>query len=219
VTVSTAAIRAFVIDDIRVFREVLATLLRTHEGIEVVGFGPVCPAVLAHLAESSPDVTLVNVSLGASIRAVKAIRSAAPNSKVIGVGLPETEQDVVGHAEAGIAGYVSTDASPEDLIATVENVSRGEMPVSPRISSSLIHRVAVLAEGHASGTLACLTPRETEIARLVAQGLANKQIAQRLSIELRTVKNHVHHIFEKLGVSNRGAVIRIVFESALTSPD
>jgi len=111
---------------------------------------------------------------------------------------------VIACAEAGVSGYVTREASLDELTGVVESVARGESPCSPRISALLLRRVAETA-GRRTETDAArrLTRREAEIVGLIDEGLSNKQIAGRLSIELATVKNHVHSILEKLQVERR----------------
>jgi DNA-binding NarL/FixJ family response regulator len=114
------------------------------------------------------------------------------------------EDQVVACAEAGIAGYVDRDASLRDLVATVRSVARGELLCSPRIAARLMRRVAELADQpRPPQTPAHLTRREREVVALIDEGLSNKEIAQRLNIELPTVKHHVHNVIEKLGVRSR----------------
>ena len=107
--------------------------------------------------------------------------------------------------EAGAAGYLTRDASLRDLFAALSSAVRDEVLCSPRIVASLARRLARLAEQHATRpTPASLTAREAEVVGLLDAGLSNKEIATRLCIELPTVKNHVHHILEKLHVNRRG---------------
>jgi DNA-binding NarL/FixJ family response regulator len=121
---------------------------------------------------------------------------------------PQSEQEIVETAEAGICGYIPPDASIEDLMEAIERASRGEMMCSPRVAGTLARRIATLASGRGPlATSASLTARETEVVELLEIGLSNKQIARRLSIRLATVKNHVHSILAKLNVKRRGEAV------------
>lgn len=202
--------RVFVLEDVRVFRDALAQQLTEMPGVDVVGVGGVSQSTLAALEQSSADVTLVNVAERDGVASVREILAAAPEMKVLALGLPETEQEVIEHAEAGIFGYLPREGSLDDLAARLADVGRGEMPISAQVAASLLQRVAALAEGHREEALSALTPREVEIARLLGEGLSNKEIARQLTIELRTVKNHVHNILDKLQVSRRADVARLI---------
>jgi len=116
----------------------------------------------------------------------------------------DEERQALRCAEAGVAAFVTGEATGEQLLAAILDVGRGEFSCSPRISALLVERVRTLSQSAAAPTPhAHLTPRERAIADLVAEGLSNKEIAARLGIELCTVKNHVHHILEKLQVARR----------------
>jgi two-component system, NarL family, nitrate/nitrite response regulator NarL len=125
---------------------------------------------------------------------------------VVALGVSEDPDEVLECAEAGVAGYVSRRATVEDLVKTIEGVERGELCCSPRMAAEMFHRVAALAAGQAAARLFPLTVREQAIVQLISRGLSNKEIAHALSIEVATVKTHVHHILEKLGVPRRAAV-------------
>jgi two-component system nitrate/nitrite response regulator NarL len=118
--------------------------------------------------------------------------------------------DVVAIVEAGVAGYVPKEASVADLVSTLECVSRGEMPCSPRVAAGLSRRIAELAPDLDSLQRTSLTVRERQVLALVADDLSNKEIAQRLCIEVTTVKNHVHNMLEKLQVPTRHDAVALV---------
>jgi DNA-binding NarL/FixJ family response regulator len=111
---------------------------------------------------------------------------------------------VLACVEAGVSGYVPRTGSIEDLVAAIRSAVRGEARCPPVITSALMRRVATLANAGGAGHR--LTTRELEIAEHIALGMSNREIARRLGIELCTVKNHVHHMLEKLGVSRRADI-------------
>ncbi|HEX6228839.1 MAG TPA: response regulator transcription factor [Solirubrobacterales bacterium] len=121
-------------------------------------------------------------------------------------GIAESEDVVIRCAEAGVAGYVPHDATLEQLIEVLDAALRDEVVCSPRLAGTLLRRVGALAReiGPAGGSDVRLTARETQIVALIDEGLSNKEIAARLQIGTPTVKNHVHHILEKVGASRRG---------------
>jgi DNA-binding NarL/FixJ family response regulator len=198
---STVRARIFVITEVALYRESLARRLSDESGFAVVGTATSAAAALGEIRETSPHVVLIDLATPSELSHVRAIAAAAPGSRLIGIAVPETQRYVVDCAEAGIAGYVPAEASIADLMTTVAQVQNGGAPCPPRIAAGLFRR---LAERDAITQVPGLTPREQEILLLIDQGLSNKDIARRLKIEVPTVKNHVHHILEKLHVHRRG---------------
>jgi two-component system nitrate/nitrite response regulator NarL len=206
-------IRLFIVADIRLYREGLARCLQND--YEVVGTAAEGGEALHAVAECRPDVVLLDMAILESVPTIRAILDVAPGTKVVALALPETERHVIRCAEAGIAGYVPRDASLADLVSTIRNVASGETVFSPRMTASLLRRVAMLAaERPPEGQRPELTLRELEIVDLIDQGFSNKQIATRLVIEETTVKNHVHNLLGKLGVHRRAEAAAIVRRSA-----
>jgi two-component system nitrate/nitrite response regulator NarL len=159
------------------------------------------------IASKLPDVVLLEVLGSGSIPAIRLLGGIA-GVKVVALGMPEVESDLISYAEAGISGYVARDeGSIPELVATIKSVARGEMLCSPRMAATLLRRVATLASGPTVERLSVyLTPRQLDIIQLLERGLTNKEIARDLCIEVPTVKNHLRAIFEKLGVERRGQV-------------
>jgi two-component system, NarL family, nitrate/nitrite response regulator NarL len=206
------SVRVFVCHDVRIIRDALVVALQAHPAVDIAGWGRLCRSTVAALCELEPQIVLVGVSYGRAIDALRVLRTAAPSAGLIVLGLPESEADVLDHAEAGMAGYVKCDASLEELVATAADVAAGAFRLPPEISGALVRRLGALAAPRDGCELmAVLTVREEQIAGLVSEGLSNKEIAAALSIEVRTVKNHVHNILGKLRLSNRAALIRLVF--------
>jgi DNA-binding NarL/FixJ family response regulator len=136
-----------------------------------------------------------------------ALRAAHPAAPIVALGVDECEPSIVACAEAGVAGYVTREASIRDLLSTIHSAARGELRCSPQIAAALSRRVAALAAERTAGRpYGGLSQRELDVADLLALGLSNREITARLSIELSTVKNHVHNILEKLGVRGRADV-------------
>jgi two-component system nitrate/nitrite response regulator NarL len=199
-------IRLFVVSATRLYRDGLADILG-REGFDVVGTAPNALDDAASIERARPDVVLLEVVGTQSLPAVHAL--TASGAKVVALALPEVADDVLAYAEAGISGYVSRDAgSIADLVASVESVARGELLCSPQVAGALVRRVADLAaRATRPRPRALLTRRQLEIVGLIEAGLSNKEIARRLCIEVPTVKNHLHAIFEKLDVHRRGDAV------------
>jgi two-component system, NarL family, nitrate/nitrite response regulator NarL len=197
-------VRVVVVSDVPLYREGIAQILSATPSVEVSR--TVTIEALARLDAPDPDVALVDLTAGGGVAAVRAARDVLPDARVVALGVLESEAELLPLVEAGVAGYVSSGASSDELVDAVRSAARGECLASPRIVGGLMRHVAALAgrRGSSQGALPRLTSREREILGLIEQGLSNKEIARRLVIEVTTVKNHVHNILEKLGVTRRG---------------
>jgi len=194
-----------VVSDVRLYREGLAGALARRETITVVGTASSVAEALDQVGSLEPDVVVFDMATRGSLDGIRALAARAPGCKIVAFAVDELESEIVSCAEAGVAGYVPCEASIDDLAATVEGVSREESPCSPRVAATLFRRIAALASGsgHASSSGAVLSNREQQILMLIRNGLSNKEIALKLTIEVATVKNHVHSLLGKLGVTTR----------------
>jgi two-component system, NarL family, nitrate/nitrite response regulator NarL len=195
-------LRLLIVDDTRLHLEGLAGVLECQPQIGAVATAPDLDTALQHVTASSQDVVLVSTVMTRSRAVVQVLREAA-EVPVIAFGVTETEDEVVAWAEAGVAGYLFRSESLADLLAVVQSAARGETLCPPRMTATLLRRVTALASERLT-EVGRLTAREQEILQLIDEGLSNKEIARRLFIEVRTVKNHVHNILEKLHVRRRG---------------
>jgi two-component system nitrate/nitrite response regulator NarL len=191
----------FVVAPIRVHRESLSTVLNEAESISVVGTAPTVAEALPGLREFGSDVAVFDApmpeDIGLSPGAI-----ADPAVKLVAVGV--TEGEVLDWIEAGVSGCVAPEGSVEDLAAAVARVARGELVTPAEITARLIGRIRrLVAESPQAAEEGRLTPRQAQVLALVAEGLSNKEIAQRLSIQEQTVKNHMHRILRKFGVHRR----------------
>lgn len=201
-------IRVLLVNQIRLLCNVLAAVLEDESDMEVVG----CATSVGQALDLAPksDVILVNTRMpgGAALKLIRDIADAELPAKVLALGLAESKEQILQYVEAGAAGYVLKDDSVDDLLERIRAAHAGRAPVSPKIAAALISRVAEYAQlldqvETGVGEADDLTPRERETLDLIAQGLTNQQIAERLIIEVGTVKNHVHSILQKLDASNR----------------
>jgi two-component system, NarL family, nitrate/nitrite response regulator NarL len=198
--------RVLILAEVGVHREALARSLGRTRRCDVVAVAAGIEEAVAALEEAGPEVVLVDIPTPAGANAVRTLVAAAPEIKVVALGVPEDERNVIAFAEAGASGYVAREGSMDDLVAVVESVARGECLLPPDIAAKVFRRVATLArEPRLEPIQERLTARELDVLRLIEQGLSNKEIAKALSIELPTVKNHVHSILEKLNVRRRTA--------------
>jgi DNA-binding NarL/FixJ family response regulator len=196
----------FIVSDVRLYRDGLATALAREEQTDVVGTAESAAQALEPVAELRPDAVLVDVSAPGGVDGVRVLVAAFPDARVVALAISDVEREVVACAEAGVAGYVTREAGVAELVAALDAVGEGDVHCTPKMAGALLRRVRALT-AQAGPRLAepHLTRRERQIVDLIDGGLSNKEIAGRLQIEVATVKNHVHNILEKLGVSTRGA--------------
>jgi len=206
-----------IVSAVRLYREGLAHALRNHGRVDVVATAGDTDAAL-EAASTACGVVLVDVTGHESLELIRRLRDAAPDTAVVALGVAEEEDAVLGCAEAGVAGYVTRDDSLEDLVVAVESAARGEARCSPRIAAALLRRVTALSAGAQRRDEPHLTRRELEIVDLIGRGMPNKTIARELTIELPTVKNHVHNILEKLQVTRRADAVAYVRALAAARP-
>jgi two-component system nitrate/nitrite response regulator NarL len=195
-------IRVFIVAEVRLYRDGLAQHLGRNGRIEVVGSGCEALAAMEEIERSAPDIVLLDYGSGLAAESIRAI-VARSNARVLLLGIPNSEAAVVECVEAGASGFVTRDDPLDAFETIVESVARGEILCSPRITAAFARRLANLAADTPRARTR-LTPRQREIVALIDQGYSNKAIAETLSIELATVKNHVHNILEKMQVRRRG---------------
>lgn len=196
------AIRACVVSDIRLHREGLTAALEKAADIEVVGVFRSIEAVGGALAALSPapDVVVVDSQFTNDQTALVCV---VPGSRLVAVGVGESEPEIIACAESGMSGYVRCEASIDEFLQVVRSVQRDELLCSPRIAAKLFRRLRAPVEGPLADPVARLTSRECQVLALIRDGLANKEIADELRISESTVKSHVHHLLEKLRVTRR----------------
>jgi two-component system, NarL family, nitrate/nitrite response regulator NarL len=199
-------IRLAIVARVRFYRDGLAALFADRAGFEVIATAGASGDVLAFVREHRPDIVLLGIGPDVGVALVQEILAEAAETRIVALDVSDDDPDVLPLAEAGVSGYVTVDATADEVVHIVEGVSHGETLCSPRIVALLLQRVAVLAAPRAASPngIGVLTPREREIAALIGDGRSNKEIARTLCIEVATVKNHVHHILEKLQVARRG---------------
>jgi DNA-binding NarL/FixJ family response regulator len=208
-----SALRVAIVADVRLYREGLAELIARNPDIEVLAHVSSADAeTIAMRTDESraPDVVLWDLAGQSGVGRLEAFAAASVGVQVIVLAVDELEAEVVRLAEAGMAGYVTRDADVSALVDAIRCVAAGEFRCSPRVAGTLLRRVGALARRDRLAASASLTPRELEIVRLIGRGLSNKEIAAELTVELSTVKNHIHNALEKLGVHRRtDAVARV----------
>jgi len=190
---------------VRLYREGLGLALGAVDTVDVVAIVASASEAGEKLVAAAPDIVLVDAAGPEGIEEVRRVVDALPDAKVVALAIPEDAETVLSCAEAGVSGFVTRESSLGEVVAMLESVSHDELLCSPEIAATLLRRVhAQATERGLEREPDRLTRREHEVLELIGEGLSNKEIATRLSIEVATVKNHVHSILAKLGVARRG---------------
>jgi DNA-binding NarL/FixJ family response regulator len=197
-----------VIEDNRLLRDRLATLLGAQPEFTVVAAAEGQNVGLLRLDETKPHVVLVDATLGnhESRRVVESVRKTAPEARVIVMDLLPAEEGVIEFIKAGANGFIVKDATVEEFVSTVRSVAEGTNVVPPVLTRTLLSHIAdhaVLRDTPPLMEGVRMTDREREVIDLVAEGLGNKEIAQRLNLPTHTVKSHVRQILQKLSLHSR----------------
>ncbi|MCZ9309563.1 LuxR C-terminal-related transcriptional regulator [Corynebacterium uberis] len=202
-------IRVLLADDHEIVRMGLRAILDGAEDIEVIGEVATADAAISAAYAGGIDVILMDLRFGPGVEgtkvttgaeATRAIKSAmAHPPKVLVVTNYDTDADILGAIEAGAVGYLLKDAPPAELIAAVRSAAEGDSALSPMVADRLMTRVRTPRTS--------LTPRELEVLTLVSEGNSNRQIGQELMLSEATVKSHLVHIYDKLGVRSRTSAV------------
>ncbi|MFB2599589.1 response regulator [Herbiconiux sp. P17] len=208
----TPVIRVLVADDHPIVRSGIVALLGAADGIDVVGEAADGAEAVALASEHAPDVVLMDLRmpvLGGS-EATAAILAADPRIRVLVLTTYESDDHILGAIEAGASGYLLKAAPQEEIIAGVRSVASGQTVLAPSIATKLVQRMR-----SGSPAVPALSARELEVLRLVSDGRSNPEIARALFIGEATVKTHLQHVFEKLGVSDRTRAVTRAMELGL----
>lgn len=209
----TAPIRLLLVDDHPVVRDGLRGMFANESGFEVIGEASDGRQAVDKAAALEPDVVLMDLRMPSmdGVAAIREISARQLPARVLVLTTYDTDRDVVAAIEAGATGYLLKDAPREELLRAVEATARGEPVLSPPVGARLIERVRQPEQETVSG-------REMEVLRLVAAGSTNREIAEALFVSEATVKTHLLHLFNKLGVNDRAAAVAAAFERGLLTP-
>ena len=210
-------IRVLLADDHEIVRLGLRAVLEDADDIEVVGEVATAEAAIAAAQAGGIDVLLMDLRFGAGVEGTRVmngaeataeIRSTMPTPpKVLVVTNYDTDADILGAIEAGAVGYLLKDAPPTELLAAVRSAAEGDSTLSPIVADRLMTRVRTPRTS--------LTPRELEVLKLVAAGSSNREIGHSLMLSEATVKSHLVHIYDKLGVRSRTSAVAAAREQGM----
>ncbi|HKY56015.1 MAG TPA: response regulator transcription factor [Anaerolineales bacterium] len=208
-------IRILIADDHALFREGLRALFTALPDIDVVGEAADGEAAIKQVEATQPDVVLMDINMPGlnGIEATRRILSAHPNLGIIMVTMLEDDASVFSAMRAGARGYVLKGAHHDEILQAIRAVAAGQAVFGPAIAARMMNFFqglnSVPQTAHAAQAFPELTEREREVLALIAKGVSNKEIAEKLFISMKTVSNHITNIFSKLQVADRTqAVIR-----------
>lgn len=204
-------IKVLLVIDVRLIGDMFASVLGDEPDIKVVGCVTTFEDALTFIQAEEVGLVLVSTDLSNQgvLHFTHTVRDLGLSTKVLALGLSEeNKNEALRYMEAGVCGFIFKDNSVDELIEAIRLAQKGEAQIPSRIAGAMIERLSYLArmfsaiENKIDGDVR-LTSREFEVLQYIAEGLTNQEIAERLVVEVGTVKNHVHSILEKLNVPNR----------------
>jgi DNA-binding NarL/FixJ family response regulator len=215
------SIRVLVADDQAMIRAGFRRLLADEPDIDVVAEAENGLEAVEKAARFDPAVVLMDIRMPQldGIEATRRILAATPGARVLILTTFDLDEYVYEALRAGASGFVLKDDPPEQLLAAIRTVAAGDALLSPAVTRRVIERFARLPDPAPRRELDELTSREREIFRLIANGLSNAEIGRELFISETTVKTHVTHVFQKLGVRDRVQAVVLAYQTGLAGPD
>lgn len=212
------AIRVLIVDDHPVVRDGLRGIFSGDTDFEVVGEAADGAEAIALVARQPVDVVLMDLRMPGlgGVEAIAQLRAGFPAIHVLVLTTYDSDRDVLPAIEAGATGYLLKDSPRAELLQGVRSAHAGRPVLAPSVASRLMGMVGGAVQRPALGTTA-LSQRELEILRLVAGGAGNREIARRLFISEATVKTHLLHMYDKLGVRERAAAVAVAYQRGLLS--
>lgn len=197
-------IRVLIVDDQPLICDGISKLLEGEKEIQVIGTAYSGEEAIEKANKLKPDIILMDIRMPGidGIEATKIIKSNNPSIQIIAISVYEEDELVIQMFQAGAVGYILKDISLENLVKAIKNVYKGNTMINPGVSRKLVR---MLTEDKNTDTV--LTPREVEILRELARGKSNKEIGEKLYLSESTVKTHISHIFQKIGVRSRSEAI------------
>jgi DNA-binding NarL/FixJ family response regulator len=217
-------IRVILADDQRLVRESLSTLLDLLDGIDLVANAADGQEALDLVELHRPDVVLMDLRMPHldGIEATRQLHERHPDAHVIALTTYADDQSVLGALRAGARGYLTKDASSDQIREAIRAVAAGDAALDPTVQHHVIAALADDAAKDASSSgpelPAGLTPREAEVLALIAEGLTNNEIAQRLVVSPTTVKSHINHLFTKAGLRDRTQAVNFAYRTGIATP-
>ncbi len=199
----TQDIRILIVDDHDIVREGQRALIETEQGMELVGEAKNGIEAVELAEKLQPDVILMDLHMPKKdgVEAITEIKGENPDSRILVLTSFNEDEKVYAAIKAGAMGYLLKDSSPQKILKSIRKVYQGETSIGPRIAQKLMREIQRTSDS--PPTEEPLTIREVEVIKLIAEGLSNQEIAERLVISERTVRTHVTNILGKLHLANR----------------
>lgn len=216
-TSASDVVRVVVADDQRVVREGLRTLLGLLDDIEVTGLAADGEEAVSLAMQTEADVVLMDLRMPRcdGVEATRRLASRAPHIKVLVLTTYADDRSVIDALRAGARGYLTKDAGADEIHAALLQIRHGQAAIDPAVQHHLLDALSK-SPGEAPDTLPDgLTSREAEVLTLMAQGLTNSQIADRLYVNESTVKTHINHLFAKIGARDRAQAVTYAYQHGL----
>jgi NarL family two-component system response regulator LiaR len=194
-------VKLVIVDDHRVVRSGVKALIETEPGLEVIGEAGDGREAVTKVKAQQPDVVLMDLVMPEmdGVEATNEITKLSPAPEILILTSFSEEERIIQAIKAGASGYLIKDASPDELVQAIEDVYHGESTLDPKVAGTVLRSVQKEPEDSAEE----LTDREIEVLELLAEGLPNEDIAEKLYISERTVRSHVSNILGKLDLANR----------------
>ncbi len=209
--------RIVILEDHAIVREGLVLLLEEEPDLQVVGQAGSGREALALIDDLTPDIALLDISMP-GMDGLEVARLAAanhPEVRVLFLTMHDEEAFFFEALRVGAVGYVLKGSGSEELLTAIHAALRGSVHLPARLTAALVKDA--LASEHKDASGPALTPREREVAQLIAKGYTNSQIAERLTLSLNTVKTHRLHIYQKLELHDRAGLVRYALRHGLLS--
>lgn len=208
-------IRVLVVDDHAIVREGICALLARREDIEVVGEAADGKRAIDAVVRLDPDVVLMDIAMPGmnGLEATREIHARFPSTRILVLTQHENKEYILPLLHAGAAGYVTKDVRASELAEAIRSVHEQGGYLQPSITTAVVSAIAESADTRDAQTL--LTEREIQVVRLIAEGLINREIAERLGISVKTVDTHRGNIMEKLNVHNTAELIKVAIRKGI----
>jgi DNA-binding NarL/FixJ family response regulator len=217
-----AVIRVVIVDDQSLVRAGFRLVLSSQPDIDVVGEAGDGAEALRLLAHTPADVVVMDIRMPVmdGVEATRRLGQGDSGVRVLVLTTFDTDEDAFAALQAGASGFLLKNVPPEELLAAIRVVAAGDAVVAPRITRRLLDRFAgqLSNQPEQAGRIASLTDREHEVLLLLANGLSNAEIAERLFVAETTVKTHVGRILTKLGLRDRVQAVVLAYETGLVRP-
>lgn len=212
------SMRVLVVDDHPLFRDGIASLLEA-AGFEIAGQAGTGQEAIEAVQRLEPDLVLMDITMPgmSGLEALRAIKSESPETQVVMLTVSEEDEDLIQAIQAGASGYLLKNLDAGQFVEMLQGLQAGEAAITRKTAARLIARFAELAHPRVSSPIE-LTERETQLLELVATGLSNKAIAQRLGLSENTVKYHMRNVLQKFNAQNRTEAVTQAIQLGLIKP-